>query len=50
MVDSRGTHFDPDILDALVQLQAQVQEIAARFPDTDHDLALEHQRRQEATS
>jgi putative two-component system response regulator len=39
MVEGRGTHFDPDILDAFLALQDEFLAIAARFHDSDHDLA-----------
>jgi len=32
--DGRGKHFDPDIVDAFLNLQGQFTEIAARYPDT----------------
>ncbi|HJW72608.1 MAG TPA: two-component system response regulator [Geothrix sp.] len=48
MVAGRGTHFDPDILDALVDRHAQFQEIAARFGDTYQDLAQKYQKMQES--
>jgi putative two-component system response regulator len=35
----RGTHFDPDICDAFLTCVEQFQAIAARFADTDHDMA-----------
>ena len=35
----RGTHFDPDIVDAFVELQGEFQAIAARFADSDEDMA-----------
>jgi putative two-component system response regulator len=38
MRDSRGSHFDPDILDAFLELQEEFRAIAARFADTDHDM------------
>lgn len=34
----RGSHFDPDVVDAFLAVQDQFQEIAARFADTDADL------------
>ena len=37
--EGRGTHFDPDIADAFVSLQDEFRAIAARFVDTDEDLA-----------
>jgi len=39
ITDGRGTHFDPDVVDAFVAIQHQFQAIAARFRDTDQDLA-----------
>jgi putative two-component system response regulator len=35
----RGQHFDPDIVDAFMTLQAQFQEIALRYADNDQDMA-----------
>jgi HD-GYP domain-containing protein (c-di-GMP phosphodiesterase class II) len=34
MIVGRGKHFDAGIVDAFVQIQEQVQAIAARFADT----------------
>lgn len=39
ILDGKGSHFDPDIVDAFTALQAQFQDIAARFADSDADLA-----------
>jgi putative two-component system response regulator len=39
MVGDRGTHFDPDVVDAFVELQGEFQAIAARFADSDEDMA-----------
>ncbi len=39
MVAGRGQHFDPDILDAFMGLQDEFRAIAARFFDSDADLA-----------
>ena len=36
----RGTHFDPDVADAFVILQQEFRDIAARFSDSDEDMAL----------
>lgn len=33
ILEGRGTHFDPDLVDAFVAIQAEFQEIAARFSD-----------------
>ncbi len=39
IVESKGTHFDPDIVDAFVELQNEFRAIAARFADSDADIA-----------
>ena len=39
IVAGRGRHFDPDISDAFVALQAQFQMISRRFDDQDEQLA-----------
>lgn len=38
IVDGRGSHFDPDIVDAYLVIQDEFRAIAARFVDTDSDL------------
>lgn len=37
--EGRGTHFDPDLVDAFVALHEEFRQIAARFVDTDADMA-----------
>jgi len=39
ILDGRGAHFDPDICDAFQACLPLFQEIAARFADSDHDMA-----------
>ncbi|HEY0062345.1 MAG TPA: two-component system response regulator [Telluria sp.] len=39
ILDGRGSHFDPDICDAFAACLPVFQEIAARFADTDSDMA-----------
>jgi putative two-component system response regulator len=39
ILDGRGSHFDPDICDAFQQCLPVFQEIAARFADSDGDMA-----------
>jgi putative two-component system response regulator len=34
----RGAHFDPDMVDAFIEIQDQFAEIAQRFADTDEDM------------
>ncbi|HRS82576.1 MAG TPA: two-component system response regulator [Smithellaceae bacterium] len=38
ILESKGSHFDPDIVDAFMEIAETFQEIAKRFEDTDHDL------------
>jgi putative two-component system response regulator len=38
IIESRGNHFDPDIVDAFVELQDDFKAIAARFSDSDDDM------------
>ena len=38
MLEGRGTHFDADILDAFMAMQAEFIAISQRFADTDEDL------------
>lgn len=38
IIDGRGSHFDPDMVDAFVQVAAQFREIAQRYADSDADL------------
>ena len=33
MKEGRGTHFDPDILDAFLQLEKEFEEVAENFTD-----------------
>ena len=34
----RGTHFDPDIVDAFIEIQDEFANIAQRFADTEADM------------
>lgn len=38
ILESKGTHFDPDVVDAFMEIAGEFKEIAKRFEDTDHDL------------
>jgi putative two-component system response regulator len=42
----RGSHFDPDVLDAFLALQAEFQRIAERYADTEADLEEKRHRLQ----
>ena len=37
--DGKGSHFDPDMVDAFLEIQEQFRAIAARYADSDRDLA-----------
>jgi putative two-component system response regulator len=39
IAEGRGTHFDPDIVDAFMVLTDQFQAVAQRYADSDEDLA-----------
>lgn len=39
IIEGRGKHFDPDVVDAFIELQDAFQQIAARFVDSDQLLA-----------
>jgi putative two-component system response regulator len=38
MTEGRGSHFDPDMLDAFLEIQEEFRSIARRFTDSDADL------------
>jgi putative two-component system response regulator len=38
IADGKGSHFDPDVVDAFLALQHEFQAIAARFADADPDI------------
>jgi len=44
IVDGRGSHFDPDMVDAFVQLQEEFRGIALRFADSDTDIAYKKEQ------
>jgi putative two-component system response regulator len=39
LVEGKGKHFDPDMIDAFVAIQQEFIAIAARFADSDSDMA-----------
>lgn len=39
IIEGRGTHFDPDIVDAFLMLQDDFKRIAEKYVDSDEDLA-----------
>jgi putative two-component system response regulator len=40
MIEGRGSHFDPDILDAFLAIVDEFKKIAAEFADSDTDMAV----------
>ena len=38
MIEGRGKHFDPDMIDAFIELKDEFRAIAARFHDSDADM------------
>ncbi|MBF0192645.1 MAG: two-component system response regulator [Magnetococcales bacterium] len=49
MLEGRGTHFDPDVLDAFVALQEEFRAIARRFADSDSDMARKKEQLERIT-
>ncbi|MDP1525322.1 MAG: two-component system response regulator [Rhodocyclaceae bacterium] len=39
IIEGKGTHFDPDMVDAFVEVQEQFREVAKRYADSDTDMA-----------
>ena len=44
LIKEKGTHFDPDIVDAFLQCQDDFRDIARRYADTDDDIAKKQER------
>ena len=38
LVEGRGSHFDPDAVDAFVEIESEIRGIAALFRDSDADM------------
>jgi putative two-component system response regulator len=39
ILEGKGSHFDPDVVDAFIELADEFKAIAGRFADSDHDMA-----------
>lgn len=39
IVEGKASHFDPDVVDAFVEIQDEFRAIAARYADSDQDMA-----------
>jgi putative two-component system response regulator len=48
IVAGRAQHFDPDIVDAFIEIQDSFREIAGRYADGDSDMARKHKLMSEA--
>jgi putative two-component system response regulator len=48
ILEGRGQHFDPDMVDAFLQIQDEFKAIAERHADSDEDI-LEHQQRMQGS-
>lgn len=44
IIEGRGRHFDPDMVDAFLALQDEFREIAIRYADSDHDMAKKREQ------
>lgn len=44
IAQGRGTHFDPDMVDAFLALQSEFRAIAARYADSDQDMEKKKQQ------
>lgn len=43
ITEGRGSHFDPDVVDAFLSVEGEFQAIARRYADSDHDLQAKAQ-------
>ena len=44
MLEGRGSHFDPDLIDAFVDIQEEFRAVAQRYADSDEDMAKKKQQ------
>lgn len=44
IVEGRGQHFDPDMVDAFVEIQEEFRAIATRYTDSDDDIHAQQER------
>ena len=44
IMEGRGSHFDPDIVDAFLEIQEAVLDVAHRYADSDHELDAKRER------
>ncbi|MBI5920168.1 MAG: two-component system response regulator [Betaproteobacteria bacterium] len=48
LIDGRGSHFDPDMIDAFVEIQEEFRAIAQRFADSDADISKKKEYQEKA--
>ncbi len=44
ILEGKGSHFDPDLVDAFISIQTECLEIATQYSDSDEDIAILRQR------
>ena len=44
IAEGKGSHFDPDMVDAFLAIQDEIRAIAARYADSDADMALKRKQ------
>jgi putative two-component system response regulator len=44
ITEGRGTHFDPDMVDAFLSIQDEIRTIANRYADSDADMAIKRKQ------
>jgi putative two-component system response regulator len=44
ILEGRGSHFDPDMVDAFLAIQDEIKSIAARYADTDADMDVKRKQ------
>jgi putative two-component system response regulator len=44
ILEGRGSHFDPDLVDAFLSIQYECLDIATQYSDSDEDIAILRQR------
>ena len=49
IIEGRGQHFDPDMVDAFVALQDEFRAIAARYADSEADMLAKKQQLERST-
>ncbi|MFA7281519.1 MAG: two-component system response regulator [Sterolibacterium sp.] len=48
LIEGRGSHFDPDMIDAFIEIQEEFRAIAKRFADSDADISKKKEYQEKA--